>query len=389
MAIKKKNSLPTSLVVTQSNKIVEARYNLPLGEQRLILTMISKIQPDDEDFKPYRISVSEFADFLGIDKDSAYRECKKTTEKLLTRVLNVDEADGLLQIGWLSSAKYVDGSGMVNLSFDPLLKPYLLQLKSNFTSAKLTMMLSFKSQYTMRIYALLKQYQKLKEREIEIELLRDMLGITKDLHVEYSDFKRHVLVAAQKELAQKADLYFEFDEIKYGRRVGAILFQIFTKELPAEMLANAEPPLEEVVTNPKPSFLNVNLPATPVIDNLLLLVPVQHRKRKTVLALIIEYEKKFDFEYVRRNILYSNLKADKSYSGFLKTALQADWGHDWQLVHQHEQESLKQKTPEIWERQGFNSQKEYDDFMYAQQMERYGKKVSENQTSLIVDSVPE
>jgi plasmid replication initiation protein len=55
---------------------------LPLGEQRLVLTMIARIQPDDEDFKPYRIRVHEFAEFLGIDKGSAYRECKKTTEKL-------------------------------------------------------------------------------------------------------------------------------------------------------------------------------------------------------------------------------------------------------------------------------------------------------------------
>lgn len=371
MAKKKKNTLPNSLIVTQSNELVEARYNLPLGEQRLVLTMISKIQPDDEDLKPYRISVGEFAEFLGIDKDSAYRECKKITAKLLTRVIHVKEEDRLLQIGWMSSAEYIDGSGMVNLSFDPLLKPYLLQLKSNFTSAKLTMMLSFKSQYTMRIYTLLKQYQKLKQREIELSLLRDMLGIAKNVHVEYSDFKRHVLMASQKELIEKSDLYFEFDEIKYGRRVGAIQFYIYNKELPAALLAeNKKTESSETAHNPPPSFENINNPTTPEIEELLQLVPKKYQTLKTVLSAIINHEKKHGLEYVRRNILYSNAKAEKSYAGFLNTALKQDWGHDWQLEQKAE---LKAKPPEVWERQGFKTLNEYNDFMFAQDMERYKK----------------
>jgi len=371
MAKNNKKTSPKSLIVTQSNKLVEARYNLPLGEQRLIMTMISRIQPEDEDFKPYRISVSELAEFLGVDKNSIYRESKKITQNLLSRVLSIEEPDGLLQIGWVSSAKYIDGSGMVNLSFDPLLKPYLLQLKSNFTSAKLTMLLSFKSQYTMRIYTLLKQYEKLKHREIELETLRDMLGIGKDQYNLYSDFKKRILESSQKELAEKADLTFEFDEIKYGRRVGAIEFHIFAKELPAALLANPEPPAPETTNKPAPSFLNVNLPATPVIDNLLLLVPEKYRNRKNVLAAIIDYEQKHGFEYVRRNILYCNTKADKSYGGFLNTALKEDWGQDWQLEQQPVK--VKAKVPELWERQGFKTQKEYDAFMFAQQMERYGQ----------------
>src|SRR5664279_1729716 len=231
MAKYKKKLLPSSSIVTQSNELVSARYILPLGEQRLLMTMISRIQPDDEDFKPYRISVSELADFLGVAKGSAYHECKKITKSLLARVLEVNETGRLLQTHWVSSADYIDGSGMVNLSFDPLLKPYLLQLKGDFTSCRLGMLLSFKSQYTVRVYTLLKQYEQLKEREIELSQLREMLGLRKDLHMEYSDFKRNVLKPIQKELKVKADLYFEFDEIKYGRRVGALRFHIFTKKV--------------------------------------------------------------------------------------------------------------------------------------------------------------
>lgn len=375
MTKNKKKTLPNSLIVTQSNELVQARYILPVVEQRLVLMMISKIQPDDEDFKPYRIRVNELAEFLGVAKGSAYRECKKVTENLLKRVLSIYESDGLLQTNWVSSAKYIDGTGIVNLSFDPLLKPYLLQLKSNFTSCKLEMLLSFKSQYTMRIYTLLKQYEKLKEREFELQQLRETLGLQQNLHTEYRDFKRHVLLATQKELKEKADLYFEFDEIKYGRKVGAIRFQIFVKNLPKTLSCEQNSLLEETLpSKPSTAFANLNAPESPVIDELLFLVPDLHKTKKTVLSAILEYEKKQGREYVKRNILYSNERAGRSYAGFLANALKDDWGHDWQLEQQQAtQKPAKKKVQEIWERQGFKSQKEYDEFMFEQQMQRYNK----------------
>ena len=363
MARIKKKSLPSSSIVTQANGLVTARYTLPLAEQRLILTMIAKIQPDDEDFKPYRISVGDLAEFIGVAKGSAYLECKKITENLLKRVLSIQEPDGLLQVNWVSSAKYIDGTGMVNLSFDPLLKPYLLKLQGNFTSCKLEMLLSFKSQYTMRMYNVLKQYEWRKnEQEIELDLLREMLGLRKDLHTEYSDFKRNILKPVQKELAEKADLTFEFNEIKYGRRVGAINFRIFSKE-------SFEPASDNEPINSPTLFPFIDAEISPSVDKLLLLIPESHRAKKTVQAVVEAFDKKQGFDYVKRNILYSNAKADKSYAGFLNNALKEDWGHDWNLEQQETpSQTVKKKIAEVWEREGFSSQSEYEKFMWKKQM---------------------
>ncbi|SJM92463.1 hypothetical protein [Crenothrix polyspora] len=74
--------------------------------------------------------------------------------------------------------------------------------------------------------------------------------------------------------------------------------------------------------------------------------------------------------YVKRNILYCNAKAAKSYAGSLCNALKNDWGHDWEL---DQQQPVKKKPLELWERQGFVNQKEYDDAMYRKQMELYKK----------------
>jgi plasmid replication initiation protein len=334
----KKKVLPSSLIVTQSNELVEARYNLSLGEQRLILSMIAKIQPDDEDFKPYCISIGELADFLGVAKGSAYHECKKITKSLLSRVLEIQGYGRLLQTGWVSSADYIDGEGCVELCFDPKLKPSLLQLKGKFTSCKLEMLLSFKSQYTMRIYMLLKQHERLKEREIELQHLRETLGIGKDQYKLYAHFKACILEPVQKELEAKADLTFEFDEIKYGRRVGAIRFRILSQKKLIEPIQDKD----AVNVMPTTHGLSVSVvQKDSLLDKLLLLVPEHHKSKKTVMTALEVFEKKHGFEYVKRNILYSNAKADKSYAGFLNNALKNDWGHDWDIERKQGAEEKK------------------------------------------------
>ena len=367
--IKTKKSLLSSLIVTQSNQLVESRYNLTLGEQRLIFTMIARIQPEDEDFKPYRISLNELSEFLGINKNHIYADCKKITKKLLEKVVEIQEPGRLLQTHWVSSADYIDGTGIVNLTFDPLLKPYLLKLKGNFTSSKLEMLLSFKSQYTMRMYTLLKQYERLNEREIELQQLREILGISKEQYKLYADFKRTILEPTKKELNIKADLSFEFDEIRYGRKVSTIRFRIISKKF---IERSSEKVLSNVVQI-APDLPSLEAQKSSLLSQLLLFVPEQHKAKKTIKAALETYEKKHGFDYVKRNILYSNAKADKSYAGFLNNALKEDWGHDWEMEQQ--EEPMKKKVMEVWERQGFSSQKEYDDFMYCKQMKAYGEKV--------------
>ncbi|MEI8209936.1 MAG: hypothetical protein WCG16_12070, partial [Methylococcales bacterium] len=86
------------------------------------------------------------------------------------------------------------------------------------------------------------------------------------------------------------------------------------------------------------------------------------------------YENKYGFDYVKRNIIYSNAKAVKSYVGFLNNALKEDWGQDYEL--EQKEEVIKKKTVEVWERNGFPSQKDYDQFMFEKQMKSYGVEIN-------------
>ncbi len=213
-------------VVTQSNKLVEAKFALTIQEQRLVLVMISMISPEDKDFKDYIIHLGELSEFLGLKTQSMYVEAKKITRRLREREVIIQEPTGELQIGWISSAKYLESEGSVRLRFDPALKPYLLALKRQFTSFHLDIIIHFKSAYSIRIYQLLKQYESIGKREFRVVDLREILGIQPDEYTRYNDFKRKVINPAFKEVNSKSDISFKFEELKEGKRIVSLLFLI-------------------------------------------------------------------------------------------------------------------------------------------------------------------
>ena len=215
-------------LVTKSNHfIMHSSYDLSLEEQKLILTLASMVQPDDEEFKPYRFKISDFIKLLGIVDKSKYTEVPRTTKELMKKVFEIEEGNTILQVAWLSSASYEKGSGYVELEFSPKLKPYMLQLKEKFTQYRLANILSMKSKYSPRIYEILKcnEFKKQGYIEIEVEELRKLLKAT-EIYPRYNDFKRKVILQTQKELNKLSDISFEFEEIKTARKVTSLRFYI-------------------------------------------------------------------------------------------------------------------------------------------------------------------
>lgn len=217
--------MASARLVVKDNKLINARYDLGVAEMRLFLSMITQIRREDSDFKTYRIQISDFADSLRTQAKNVYDRAQETSKRLMEKVLEIEEEDGPLQITLLSSAKYYKGKGYVDLRFDPALKPYLLQLKETFTAYDIRNVLQLQSGHSIRIYELLKQYERIGERTIAIVELKDILGVS-DQYSRYNDFKRYVLLQAQKELKQYCDIVFEFKEKKQGRKIVAIWFAI-------------------------------------------------------------------------------------------------------------------------------------------------------------------
>ena len=220
-------------LVTKSNYfIMNCSYDLSLEEQKLILTLASMVQPSDEEFKAYNFKIADFIELLGVETQTKYTEIPKITKELMKKVFEIQEGNTLIQVAWLSSARYEKGSGMVKLKFSPDLKPYMLQLKEKFTQYQLANILSMKSKYSPRIYEILKcnEFKKQGYIKIEIDELRKLLKAD-TVYPKYNDFKRYIIERTQKELKKISDISFEFEEIKTGRKVTSIKFYIQKNKL--------------------------------------------------------------------------------------------------------------------------------------------------------------
>lgn len=215
-------------LVVQANTLIEASYKLKPSQQKFLRVMASMIDFGDEDFKMYEFKVSELMELYGIKDQSKYSEIPKQTKELMGNVLTFKDEKSEVLVPFLSFYKHEKGEGTIKVQFHPFLKPFYLYLnKENpFTKYKLKNIVSLKSTYSIRFYELLKQYEGIKSRILTIEELRQIFKIEPSEYTRYNDFKRKVILQAQKELPLKTDISFDFEEIKTGRKITALKFYI-------------------------------------------------------------------------------------------------------------------------------------------------------------------
>lgn len=342
-------------MVRKANSLIEATYKLSTVEQKIILFLASTLRPEDEDFKPYLFKIATFQEFMGkVDANYAWLEqtLLSLKEKNLRIVYeNEDRKKVILNVNWLSSSKYVEGSGCVELRFDPNMKPFLLQLKNRFTNYRLSNVVQLKSQFSIRLYELLKQYEKIGKRAFGIYDLRSILGVDEDQYQQYTDFRKRVILTAQSELEEKTDICFTFKETRVSRKVDIITFFIKTNALKPQLALDDA----EVIT-PESDIESE-------LHSLLDLLPAAYKNRKSVRKILEEYLIKHDFEFVMRNIIYTNEKSNavkpgttgnrSNYRAYLNKALSNDYGLAYMedLQAKKEAEEIKQKTFEEAEKQ--------------------------------------
>lgn len=223
-------------IIKKSNNLVEAAYHLSLWEMRIILKMTSLIHLSDKDFKVYDIDVKDIKNLFTLESDgSVYTYIKDSVRSLMDKKITIrtKTSEGKTKETVIpmiiEMTRIVEEKSSISLSFHPLMKPYLLDLKSRFLTYDVDNILRLKSTYAIRIYELTKAYAGIGKRTFAIDELKKILGI-EDKYKQYTHLKKRIIESSKDNINKDTDINLSYVEIKEGRKVVKIQFIISQKE---------------------------------------------------------------------------------------------------------------------------------------------------------------
>ena len=209
----------------QSHILVNAPYSLKKNEIDIVLTLITAITKEDEDFKDYQFTIKELEEKTNRKWQS--KQLESTITALLSKPIKLPNKKlerGFEYTPWFSYFKY-DNSGLITCRFDKALKPYLIQLTGTRVLSDFRHLLPMKSTYSKRMYLLLKEYNKIGKRTFDVEELQMILKVPKSMK-RYDNFKRLVLKRAETDINKFTDLEIKLTERKRAKKVVEITYSI-------------------------------------------------------------------------------------------------------------------------------------------------------------------
>lgn len=93
------------------------------------------------------------------------------------------------------------------------------------------------SQYSIRLYELLKSYENMNGQIFEVIDLRKLLNLSDEVLADWFDFKRFVIERAIKEINKFTDIMVKYEPIKKGRKIFEVKFYVYTKSATDQVMA--------------------------------------------------------------------------------------------------------------------------------------------------------
>jgi plasmid replication initiation protein len=228
-------------LIKKSNNLIESRYKFDLWEMRFFLSVLAKIEKDDQDFEVYRIRYKDVIKDFGIKTNRGYELLKDAAKSISDKnvVINYEE-NGIIRaekyhiirkINYLETVKGLQDISeheYIDVTIEPELRPFLLQLSKNFTAYDLRNVAKLGA-YSIRIYELLKQYESIGTRTIDIDEMKLMLDVVSEYSL-FANFYQSVIQPSIKEINKYTDLkVLEPEKIKEGKKVTALVFKFVKK----------------------------------------------------------------------------------------------------------------------------------------------------------------
>ena len=232
-----------NMLVVKDNALIGASYNLDVVEQRLILLAIVEARETGKGINAndaLTVHASSYIEQFKVERHTAYTVLKEASRDLFSRQFTYQELSKKGNITtitsrWVSQIGYTEDEASVQLIFSPAIVPLITRLEERFTSYELSQVAKLGSKYAMRLYELLIAWRSVGKLQIELQDLRNKLGLSANEYKAMGDFKRNVLDLALTQLNEHTDISVKYEQHKKGRVISGFTFRFKVKTKPQSM----------------------------------------------------------------------------------------------------------------------------------------------------------
>jgi len=221
MTIKKKGHIIENMreIIYQDYRLF-SNINITDFEARLLILIIAEINHYDKEFKQYSIDL----DTIIADLPHNEVDLGILIKNILSKPLQIESNNNnLIMTNLFSEVILTNNQFKARISH--VCKDYYLELKKSFTSRELESIMKLKSKYAIKLYILLVKHS---HTLLYVEDIQKLFQVPKSLLI-YADFKRKILKVAIKQINTNSDVVVDFKEIKQGKKVVSIAFDLKTK----------------------------------------------------------------------------------------------------------------------------------------------------------------
>jgi plasmid replication initiation protein len=235
--------------VTMSNALTRASHGLSIGEKRIVVCALSKLDskraPKNNELVTLRIVGIDYAETFGIAQNTGYEQLKTSAKKLRGRYISFHDPAFIRKgkplkythMNWMSSVTYHEGEGWIEVTFNPQLLPHIMGFangRGNFTSYQLGDIVDHKSIYSTRLFELLMRFKSTGWAYYTIEDFCASVDAPESHRKNFGKVRSQIIEPAIAELREKNNMIIDWEAEKLGRKVVALTFNF--KDNPQQIL---------------------------------------------------------------------------------------------------------------------------------------------------------
>jgi plasmid replication initiation protein len=225
------------------NELIQAGQGLTALQQKALLGMLKRFTFDaaihntPEHYNrlsdiEYNIPLSDLVPNYQKHKGGElFQRARDQIEALMSQTIRIDTGEKLRNYNLVSFSEIDKGTSQITAKFNREIIPVIVSMvERGYTEISLQYVRQLKSAYSIRIYELLLKNKNLSHvikngYKIGIDDFKFLLGIDKSTYKMVADFKRRVLVQADKEVnSPKTNLRYEYELLRTGRKVTHVRF---------------------------------------------------------------------------------------------------------------------------------------------------------------------